>query len=135
LLGGAAQRAGALQTGLQMLPMMAVIFIGNLMSGRMTAHWGPRLPLRLGLTVGAVFSALLMATTPATPYWMLVLAGALANLGISTAIPAMTTAAMQVAGRSNANSAAAALNANRQIGGQFRSGCSGGRVSTGCGSF
>lgn len=111
-----ARGADALQTGLQMLPMMAVIFIGNLNSGRMTARWGPRLPLRLGLTVGAIFSALLMALTPTTPYWMLALAGALANLGISTAIPAMTTAVMQVAGKSNANSAAAALNANRQIG-------------------
>lgn len=111
-----ARGADALQTGLQMLPMMAVIFIGNLSSGRMTAHWGPRLPLRLGLTVGAIFSALLMALTPATPYWMLAVAGALANLGISTAIPAMTTAVMQVAGKRHANSAAAALNANRQIG-------------------
>ncbi|WP_272942496.1 MFS transporter [Herbaspirillum sp. CF444] len=111
-----ARGADALQTGLQMLPMMAVIFIGNLSSGRMTAHWGPRLPLRLGLTVGAVFSALQMALTPETPYWMVAVAGALANLGISTAIPAMTTAVMQVAGKVNSNSAAAALNANRQIG-------------------
>jgi DHA2 family methylenomycin A resistance protein-like MFS transporter len=105
-----------LQTGLQLLPMMVVIFAGNLLSGRMTAHWGPRLPMRLGLSVGAVFCALQMALTPQTPYWMLAAAGALANLGIATAIPAMTTAVMQVAGKLNANSAAAALNANRQIG-------------------
>ena len=111
-----ARGADALQTGLQMLPMMAVIFIGNLNSGRMTARFGPRLPLRLGLTVGAVFSALQIWLTPETPYWMLAVAGALANLGISTAIPAMTTAVMQVAGKGHANSAAAALNANRQIG-------------------
>jgi len=106
----------ALQTGLQLLPMMAVIFAGNLLSGRMTAHWGPRLPLWLGLTVGMLFCALQMALTPHTPYWMLAVAGALANLGVATAIPAMTTAVMQVAGKTNANSAAAALNANRQIG-------------------
>lgn len=106
----------ALQTGMHLLPMMAVIFIGNLISGRMTAHWGPRLPLWLGMAGGALFSALLMALTPHTPYWMLALTGALANLCISTAIPAMTTAVMQVAGKVHANSAAAALNANRQIG-------------------
>jgi DHA2 family methylenomycin A resistance protein-like MFS transporter len=111
-----ARGADALQTGLQLLPMMVVIFAGNLLSGRMTAHWGPRLPMRLGLSVGAVFCALQMALTPQTPYWMLAAAGALANLGIATAIPAMTTAVMQVAGKLNANSAAAALNANRQIG-------------------
>ena len=57
-----------------------------------------------------------MGLTPQTAYWMLAVAGALANLGIAIAIPAMTTAVMQVAGKANANSAAAALNANRQIG-------------------
>ncbi len=111
-----ARGADALQTGLQLLPMMVVIFAGNLLSGRMTAHWGPRLPMRIGLSVGAIFCALQMGLTPQTPYWMLACAGALANLGIATAIPAMTTAVMQVAGKVNANSAAAALNANRQIG-------------------
>lgn len=111
-----ARGSDALQTGLQLVPMMVVIFGGNLLSGRMTAHWGPRLPLRLGLTVGTVFCALLMALTPQTPYWMLAVGAAIANLGLSIAIPAMTTAVMQVAGKAHANSAAAALNANRQIG-------------------
>ncbi|TQK08874.1 DHA2 family methylenomycin A resistance protein-like MFS transporter [Herbaspirillum sp. SJZ130] len=108
--------ADALQTGLQLVPMMAVIFIGNLTSGRMSAHWGPRVPLLLGLSAGAVFTALAMGLTPATPYWLLALVCAAANLGVSTAIPAMTAVVMQVAGRAHANSAAAALNANRQIG-------------------
>lgn len=108
--------ADALQTGLQLVPMMAVIFIGNLTSGRMAAHWGPRVPLLLGLSVGTVFTALAMSFRPETPYWVLALVCALANLGISTSIPAMTTVVMQVAGRAHANSAAATLNANRQIG-------------------
>jgi DHA2 family methylenomycin A resistance protein-like MFS transporter len=38
------------------------------------------------------------------------------NLAIGTAIPAMTASAMQIAGQIYANSAAAALNANRQVG-------------------
>ena len=108
--------ADALHTGLQLVPMMAVIFVGNLTSGRMSAHWGPRVPLLLGLSLGALFTAIASSFTPATPYWMLAGICALANLGVSTAIPAMTTVVMQVAGRAHANSAAAALNANRQIG-------------------
>jgi DHA2 family methylenomycin A resistance protein-like MFS transporter len=108
--------ADALQTGIQLLPMMAVIFAGNLLSGRITAHFGPRLPLLLGLGSGALFAGLSTALTVQTPYWLLALMIAVLNFGISVAIPAMTTAAMHVAGRKHANSAAAALNANRQIG-------------------
>lgn len=108
--------ADALHTGLQLVPMMVVIFFGNIMSGRMSAHWGPRVPLLLGLSVGALFTALSAAFRPETPYWMLAAICAAANLGVSTAIPAMTAVVMQVAGRVHANSAAAALNANRQIG-------------------
>lgn len=108
--------ADALHTGLQLLPMMAVIFFGNLMSGRMAAHWGPRVPLLLGLSVGTVFTAVATIFRPETPYWVLAVVCAAANLGVSTAIPAMTTVVMQVAGKAHASSAAAALNANRQIG-------------------
>jgi len=108
--------ADALHTGLQLVPMMAVVFVGNLSSGRMSAHWGPRVPLLLGLSMGALFAAIATTFTPATPYWLLAGICALANLGVSTAIPAMTTVVMQVAGKAHANSAAAALNANRQIG-------------------
>ena len=38
------------------------------------------------------------------------------NVAIGIAIPAMTATVMRVAGKQHANSAAAALNANRQIG-------------------
>jgi len=106
----------ALDTGLQLVPMMVVIFAGNLASGRMSAHWGPRVPLLLGLTVGAFGITLATRLTPATPYWLVALITSTASVGISTAVPAMTAVVMQVAGKAHANSAAAALNANRQIG-------------------
>ena len=108
--------ADALHTGIQLLPMMVVIFAGNLLSGRITGHFGPRFPLLVGLGSGALFAGLLTGLTPQTPYWLFALLIASVNLGISIAIPAMTAAAMQVAGRAHANSGAAALNANRQIG-------------------
>ena len=62
-----ARGADALQTGVQLLPMMVVIFAGNLLSGRITAHRGPRFPMLLGLSTGALFAGLLMALTPHTP--------------------------------------------------------------------
>jgi DHA2 family methylenomycin A resistance protein-like MFS transporter len=111
-----ARGTDALQTGLQLLPTMAVIFIGNFISGRITAQWGSRLPMLLGLGLAAVLAGFLTGLTPQTSYWVFAVAVGACNFGVSIAIPAMTTAVLQIAGRLHANSAAAALNANRQIG-------------------
>jgi DHA2 family methylenomycin A resistance protein-like MFS transporter len=53
---------------------------------------------------------------PFMPYSLFLLCVTVMSLLAAVAIPAMTTLAMQTAGRAYANSAAAALNANRQIG-------------------
>jgi len=111
-----ARGGGALQAGLQLLPLMAAFTAGNLASGRITARHGARLPMLAGLCVGSVMALLMTALRQHTPYPLLVLGVVLMNVAIGIAIPAMTTTVMQVAGRAHANSAAAALNANRQIG-------------------
>jgi DHA2 family methylenomycin A resistance protein-like MFS transporter len=107
----------ALHTGLKLIPMMAAFAIGNLTSGRITARVGTRPPMMYGLMVG-LGAALLMLTglRPETPYWLLVLGAIVMNVAIGIAIPGMTATVMLVAGKAHANSAAAALNANRQIG-------------------
>jgi DHA2 family methylenomycin A resistance protein-like MFS transporter len=107
----------ALHTGLKLIPMMAAFAIGNLTSGRITARVGTRPPMMYGLMVG-LGAALLMLTglRPETPYWLLVLGTIVMNVAIGIAIPGMTATVMLVAGKAHANSAAAALNANRQIG-------------------
>jgi DHA2 family methylenomycin A resistance protein-like MFS transporter len=107
----------ALHTGLKLIPMMAAFAIGNLTSGRITARVGTRPPMMYGLMVG-LGAALLMLTglRPETPYWLLVLGTIVMNVAIGIAIPGMTATVMLVAGKIHANSAAAALNANRQIG-------------------
>lgn len=108
------QQAGgldALQTGLQLLPMMAAFTAGNLMSGRISARLGARVPLLGGLAAGAAMGVLLMGMGHCALWPVLLM-----NLSVGTAIPAMTLTVMQVAGKAHANSAAAALNANRQIG-------------------
>jgi DHA2 family methylenomycin A resistance protein-like MFS transporter len=111
-----ARGGGALQAGLQLLPLMAAFTAGNLTSGRIMARHGARLPMLGGLSVGLVMALLLTALRQTTPYPLLVLGVVLMNVAVGIAIPAMTTTVMQVAGRAHANSAAAALNANRQIG-------------------
>ncbi len=111
-----ARGAGALQAGLQLLPMMAIFAVSNLMSGRITARWGARAPILGGLLLAALSAALLTRMRLDTPYPLFALAVAIANWSVGIASPAITATMMQLAGRSHANSAAAALNANRQIG-------------------
>ncbi|TFW16384.1 MFS transporter [Duganella callida] len=109
--------ADALQTGLKLIPMMAAFAIGNLTSGRITARVGTRPPMLYGLLAGLAMAVLMLAgLRPQTPYWLLVTAAVVMNVAIGIAIPGMTATVMLVAGKAHANSAAAALNANRQIG-------------------
>ncbi|MET0322111.1 MAG: MFS transporter, partial [Duganella sp.] len=112
-----ARGADALQTGIQLIPMMAAFAIGNLTSGRISARVGPRPPMLYGLLVGlGAAMTMLLAIGPDTPYWLLMLATLVMNVAIGIAIPGMTATVMLVAGKEYANSAAAALNANRQVG-------------------
>ncbi|KAB8045329.1 MFS transporter [Janthinobacterium aquaticum] len=110
----------ALQAGLRLLPMMAAYTVGNFMAGGIAARHGTRRPMLLGLLVAAAMAALLatlqLAAQQALPYGVLVPVAVLMNVAIGIAIPAMTATVMQVAGKAHANSAAAALNANRQVG-------------------
>jgi DHA2 family methylenomycin A resistance protein-like MFS transporter len=97
--------------------MMAAFAVGNLTSGRITARVGTRPPMMYGLLVGLSMAVLMLAgLSPQTPYWLLVLGTVVMNVAIGIAIPGMTATVMLVAGKAHANSAAAALNANRQIG-------------------
>jgi DHA2 family methylenomycin A resistance protein-like MFS transporter len=111
-----ARGADALQAGLQLAPMMVGIAVGNLLSGRCSARFG--MPNVMLVCSGA---AALMALTMTLgqvymPYPLLLVCVTIMSLLVAVAIPAMTTLAMQIAGRAYANSAPAALNANRQIG-------------------
>lgn len=108
--------ADALDTGLKLLPMMGAFMVGNMLSGRLSSRVGLRLPLLYGTAGGVLVALLLLNMTPATPYLVWVAGVMVMNVSIGIAIPAMTATLMQVAGREYASSAAAALNANRQIG-------------------
>lgn len=108
--------AGPLATGLAILPMTAAAGVANVLSGRVLAARGARLPLLAGLGGSAVAALLLSQAGAATPPWLVVAGGTLLFFAVGLAIPAMTATAMQAGGRQHASAAGAALNANRQVG-------------------
>ncbi|EHK64189.1 MFS transporter [Achromobacter arsenitoxydans] len=112
-----ARGADALQTGIQLVPMLAVFSIGNFVSGRVSARWNVSASLLGGVSLATAMSAAgIFAFSPDIAYGPFAIVIALANLGVGIAVPAMTSIVMQVSGKHHANSAAAALNANRQSG-------------------
>lgn len=77
-----ARGADALQTGIELVPMLAVFSIGNLISGRVSSRWSVSASLLGGVSLAAVMSAIGIATfTPGVAYWPFAVVVALANLG------------------------------------------------------
>ena len=111
-----AHGASALETGLQLMPTMVASTITNFAAGRVIVRRGARIPLLGGLGVAALCAALLAAARADTPVWLVLAGCVLLFFAVGLAIPAMTTTVLKAAGRSYANTASAALNANRQVG-------------------
>ena len=112
------QHSSAFGTGLALLPLMAVFTIGNLLATKLMSRLGTGLPMRCGLVLALVGSVALASAglqgrlSPSLVDTLL----ALANLGSGIAIPAMTSSMMTIGQGQYVNTAAAALNANRQTG-------------------
>ncbi|UGQ44690.1 MFS transporter [Massilia endophytica] len=111
-----AHGASALNTGLWLMPTMVASTITNFAAGRVIDRLGARPPLLGGLGVAAMCAMLLAGSRAATPVWLVMAGCVLLFFAVGLAIPAMTTTVLKAAGRSDANVASAALNANRQIG-------------------
>jgi DHA2 family methylenomycin A resistance protein-like MFS transporter len=113
-----ARHAGPLATGVALLPLMVTFALGNLAFSRVSARVGAALPMRAGLALAAAATGTLALAACSgadlgRAFGALV---ALANLGTGIAIPAMTNTLLSAGDRAHANTAAAALNANRQVG-------------------
>jgi MFS transporter, DHA2 family, methylenomycin A resistance protein len=107
-----------LTAGLATLPQGALVSLGSVASGRLTARAGRPGPTMLyGLTLGALGLAGLALAPAAAPYPLLVLPLMAAGLGMSLTMPAATSAAVDAAPDGRAGVAAGVINAARQAGG------------------
>jgi DHA2 family methylenomycin A resistance protein-like MFS transporter len=106
-----------LLAGLVFLPSAAFAITGNIISGRLSNRFGPRVPVTAGLTTMAAGLIALLATAPlGSP----ILTGALLVLtgtGGSVAMPPMTSVVLASVPRERAGTASAVFNTFRQIGG------------------
>jgi MFS transporter, DHA2 family, methylenomycin A resistance protein len=106
----------ALDSGLEILPLMVVVTLGALASGRLTARYGPRRPMLAGLGLAGCGAGLLSLVGSATPLATVCLASV--GLGLcALAMPAMTSVAVGAVDVDRAGLASGVLNAARQSGG------------------
>jgi MFS family permease len=101
----------ALQAGLYMLPMAAMVVICAPLSGRITGVRGPRIPLvvaGIAITAGGIMLTRLAAGTPAS--WLAI------GIGTGMVNPAITNTAVSGMPRSQAGVAAAIASTSRQVG-------------------
>ncbi|MBA8879135.1 MFS transporter [Phyllobacterium myrsinacearum] len=107
-----------LVAGLAFLPMMGLIALTNIVSGRIAVRWGNRLPITLGLgltTMGFVGLAtrLSIEADYRSIWWALPLIG----LGTALTVPPMIGALLATVEKKHAGIASGVLNALRQTGG------------------
>ncbi len=93
------------------------VAIASALSGRVTGRIGPRVPMLVGLTLGAAGFAGLIAAGRATSYALLVPALIAAGFGMAMTMPAATAAVIESAPAERAGIASGVLNAARQAGG------------------
>lgn len=120
-----------LMTGLAFLPMTALVTLANLLSGRLTARYGPRLPMVMGQALAACGYLALAGIGASTPYGVIVGPLLAAGVGVALTVPAMTTAVLATADKERTGIASGALNAARQTGGVIGVGVFGSLVAGG----
>jgi DHA2 family methylenomycin A resistance protein-like MFS transporter len=104
-------------TGLAMLPEGGVVVFASTLSGRVTGHTGPRLPMVSGLLLGTAGFLAMMFANATISYWLLVPMLVAIGFGMAFTMPAMTTAVIASAPRERSGIASGVVNASRQAGG------------------
>ncbi|QKD04233.1 MFS transporter [Mesorhizobium loti] len=104
-------------TGLAFLPFMAAVTVSNVAAGRIAATYGSRLPMAIGLLLGAVGFGLMALIQADTSYLSLLWRLLFLPIGIGLAVPAMTTALLSSVPTAMSGTASGVLNTVRQSGG------------------
>lgn len=103
-------------TGLALLPEAGVVTLASLLSGRVTARFGPRWPMIIGLLLGTTGFWLMLVVQTSTPYLLLCPMLVAIGFGMSFTMPAMTTVVVASVPKERSGIASAVLNASRQVG-------------------
>ncbi|GHF05961.1 MFS transporter [Amycolatopsis deserti] len=118
------------ETGLAFLPLTLPTAFNPLLTSRIVAARGPRLPVVAGLTLLTAGAAVLAATVHA-PYPLLACGLLLLGFGVSLALPALVTGVVTAAPEGYAGTAGGLLNAVRQVGATVGVAAMGAVVATG----
>jgi DHA2 family methylenomycin A resistance protein-like MFS transporter len=109
----------AMATGLAFLPLTAGFFFSNVVSGRLVAAYGPRMPMVLGAAIDACAFALLLSISDHSSYRSLLPPFILIPVGMGLAVPAMTSTVLSAVDKRQSGIASAVLNTARQAAGAF----------------
>ena len=108
---------GIVETGLALLPLVSLIAISSYISGKFVSVIGVKMPLIIGLSIGALgFLGLLIVQAKSPSYYWLILPLAAMGFGISFCQPAATITAIYALPKDRAGLAAAIFTTSRQIG-------------------
>jgi len=107
----------SLTAGMAFLPLTAGFIISNLISGRVIAKYGIRVPILTGIALFVTGFVILLITKAGTPYWQLFIPFITIPLGMGLAVPAMTTGILATVDKTRSGIASAALNTTRQAAG------------------
>ncbi|WP_212555947.1 MULTISPECIES: MFS transporter [Nocardiaceae] len=118
-----------LQTGLAFMPMTLLVSIMNVVAGRATARYGPRVPVTLGMAMMALGLGLLWLWASRAPVPILALFMVPVGLGGALAMPAVTAMLFDSVPAEHAGTAGGVLNTSRQIGGALAIGIFGSLVA------
>ncbi len=103
-------------TGFAFMPLLGVIAVASYLGGKMTSFLGVKIPMIVGLAVGAIGFLSMLIVNEDISYFMLILPLAAIGFGIACTMPAATVAVICAAPKGRAGIASGALNASRQMG-------------------
>jgi len=107
----------SLSAGLAFLPLTAGFIISNLVSSKVMAKFGTRVPILIGVGIFVAGFIMLLIAKDNTPYWQLFIPFFTIPLGMGLAVPAMTTGILSTVDKTRSGIASAVLNTTRQAAG------------------
>ncbi|GGU14646.1 MFS transporter [Lentzea flava] len=107
----------AMAAGLVFVPMTAVVAVANLVSARVAARFGPRLPIAAGQLICAAAMAALLWVDEGTALPVIAVLLVPIGFGLGCAVPSLTAVLMGHIAADRAGMAAGVLNSFRQTGG------------------